>query len=419
MKILFLNQTFHPDVAATAQYASDLAATLVDRGHQVTVLCGRRKYDDGPAERYVARETWRGVDIRRISGTRLGKTARWRRAIDFGSYIVNCCLHLAMMPRYDVVIGLTSPPLISFIGSTFTKLKGGRFVFWVMDLNPDEAVAAGWLRERALITRALQWMLTDSARHASLVVPLDDYMAERLRNKGVRPEQIEVLPPWTLDQAAYDQSGRSTFRRAHDLDGKFVVMYSGNHSPCHPLKTLLDAAIALRHRTDIVFAFVGGGSELATVRRVRAEHQLANVTVLPYQPLDQLSASLSAADLHVVVMGEPFVGTIHPSKVYNIRALGVPYLYIGPAASHVSALEPAYTAEHGRVADVVGHIEAAAAKGVGVRAAFHDLERHSRAFVLGQLLTSLERVGSEQATVANADVSGRPALPAQPARPAR
>ena len=57
---------------------------------------------------------------------------------------------------------------------------------------------------------------------------------------------------------------------------------------------------------------------------------------LPYQPLDELSASLSAADLHVVVMGAEFVGIVHPCKVYNVMSVGAPTLYIGPTPSHVT-----------------------------------------------------------------------------------
>jgi len=48
-------------------------------------------------------------------------------------------------------VALTSPPLISFLGSLFVKLKGGEFFFWVMDLNPDEAIAAGWLKEGSIM----------------------------------------------------------------------------------------------------------------------------------------------------------------------------------------------------------------------------------------------------------------------------
>jgi len=59
---------------------------------------------------------------------------------------------------------------------------------------------------------------------------------------------------------------------------------------------------------------------------------------LPYLPLNQLAASLSAADAHVVVMGSAFVGLVHPCKIYNILAVGAPVLYIGPQPSHVTEI---------------------------------------------------------------------------------
>ena len=81
-----------------------------------------------------------------------------------------------------------------------------------------------------------------------------------------------------------------------------------------------------------MFCFVGGGSEQVKVR----ESGLSNVKCLPYQPLNELSGSLSAADLHVVVMGEKFVGIVHPCKIYNILSVGAPVLYVGPQPSHVT-----------------------------------------------------------------------------------
>ena len=85
MRVLLLNQTFHPDVVATAQVLSDFAAGLVERGHQVTAIASRRAYDN-PAQRFPSRETWRGVDIRRLPATAFGKGALWRRAADFGCF---------------------------------------------------------------------------------------------------------------------------------------------------------------------------------------------------------------------------------------------------------------------------------------------------------------------------------------------
>jgi len=392
VRILFLNQTFHPDVASSAQHASDLAAKLAERGHDVTVVCGRRAYDN-PGEKYAAREVWHGVQIRRIASLGLGKKARWRRAADFGSYLASCVLHLATLPRFDLVVAMTSPPLVSWLGALFAAITGGRFVFWVLDLNPDEALAAGWLRPDSWTTKRLAAMLMYGLRRATTIVALDRFMARRIADKGIAPDKIVVLPPWPHDRVVrYDLEGRARFRREHGLDGKHVVMYSGNHSPCHPLITLLQAARQLRDRRDIAFCFVGGGSEFEAVRRFASEHALDSIVTLPYQPLHKLSASLSSADLHVVVMGNPFVGLVHPCKVYNILTLGIPYLYVGPSESHVTELKPTFAANHGDVEAVVLHVLTSAASGAS-RIRPPEEGAPSQDGPLARMVTTLEDAG--------------------------
>ena len=302
----------------------------------MTVIASDRGYDD-PAVRFARYEQWNGIEIIRVPSLTLGKKSRWRRAFNFGSFLLLCSLRLLTLRRFDVVVALTSPPLISFLAALFVKLKGGSFCFWVMDLNPDEAIAAGWLDRDSTTTRLLQCMLNYSFRQAARTIVLDRFMKERVVAKGVDAARIAIVPPWSHDdRVSYSEAGREAFRRQHGLMDRFVVMYSGNHSPCHPLDTLLDAALALEARTEIIFCFIGGGSEQAKVRAFAAQHELKNVKCLPYQPLSELSSSLSAADLHVVVMGDAFVGIVHPCKVYNIMAIGAPTLYIGPEPSHVT-----------------------------------------------------------------------------------
>src|SRR5882672_10289039 len=114
MLFLLLNQTFHPDVASTAQHLTDLALRLAERGHKVTVVTSRRAYDR-PEITFPKREAWRGIEIYRVGSSGFGKEAKWRRAADFASFMVGCVLRLAWLPRHDVVVALTSPPLISFI----------------------------------------------------------------------------------------------------------------------------------------------------------------------------------------------------------------------------------------------------------------------------------------------------------------
>lgn len=364
MRVLLLNQCFYPDVMATAQQLTDLAVGLTKEGHRVTVIASDRGYDD-PSKRFLRHETWNGIKIIRIPSLALGKAGKWRRATNFGSFLFSCSLRLLMLPRFDVVVALTSPPLISFLGSMFVRLKGGKFFSWVMDLNPDEAIAAGWLKEDSFVTRLLGRLLRSSLLHSERIVALDHFMKQRIVEKGVPEDRVTVLPPWACeDSVMFDGQGREAFRRQHNLTNKFVVMYAGNHSPCHPLNTLVEAARCLAGTKEIAFCFVGGGSEQKKVKEFAALHNLENIRCLPYQASEMLAGTLSAADLHVVVMGNGFVGIVHPCKLYNILTIGSSFLYIGPEESHITEIAAqsdgsyrAYAATNGDVPRVVACIQ--------------------------------------------------------------
>jgi hypothetical protein len=359
MRILLLNQCFYPDVVSTAQHASDLASELARRGHEVTVVASRRAYNDASTT-FPKEEVWHGCRISRVPCLALGKTAKWRRVMNFGSFFVSCALRLLFLGRFDVVIGLTTPPLISSLAALFVRLTGGRFVFWVMDLNPDEAVAAGWLDERSAAAAVLKSLLSASLRASEGIVVLDRFMRDRVIAKGVSAEKVWVIPPWShSDVVEFDESARHAFRRTYNLADKYVVMYSGNHTPCHPLDTILESARLAREYTNLVFCFVGGGSEYPKVVEFARKHNLDNILCLPYQPLARLSASLSAADMHFVVMGDPFVGIVHTCKIYNVMRVGAPVLYIGPADSHVGDIAstctgaPMFHVRHGDAGQVL------------------------------------------------------------------
>lgn len=122
MRVLLLNQCFYPDVVSSGQHLTDLAVELAAEGHSVTVVASRRGYDN-PALRFPKQETWKGISILRIPSLGLGKRSKWRRALDFASFWLSCMVRLITLPRQDVVVAMTSPPLISFLAALFANWK--------------------------------------------------------------------------------------------------------------------------------------------------------------------------------------------------------------------------------------------------------------------------------------------------------
>jgi hypothetical protein len=111
----------------------------------------------------------------------------------------------------------------------------------------------------------------------------------------------------------------------------------------------------------MAFVFVGGG---AGKREVEAAGS-RNILSLPYQPLDRLGESLSAADVHVVTMGDAMVGIIHPCKAYGAFAVERPIVFVGPRECHITDLleDPTvgWQVAHGDVAEMVSRLRALAA----------------------------------------------------------
>jgi glycosyltransferase involved in cell wall biosynthesis len=331
-RILFLNQTYRPDPVATSQYLAEWAEHLAREGHDVTVLTSRRAYH--ATERPYAREEMlAGVRVVRMSGTGFGKATRWGRVIDLAGFLVRALMRGSFLPRPDVVVALTSPPLVSAVGAILARRFGARFIYWVMDLHPDSAIAAGWLTEKSVLVKVTKRVSRWSLRHAERVMALDSYIKARLIGKGVPAERIDVIPLWILDAIRFDREGRETVRRERGWDEKFVVMLAGNHGVCHPLDTLLDAAAELEDDPRVHFCFVGGGAEWPRLHAGSAQRK--NITVIDYVPLAELPAILSAADAQVVIMGESFVGIVHPCKIYNLIGIGRPVIYIGPPVGPV------------------------------------------------------------------------------------
>ena len=337
-RILIFSQVFVPDPASVGQHVADVAIEMARRGYKVRVYTANRGYDD-PSRRYRPREDLQGVDVIRLPLSSFGKKSMLTRILGTVSFMVQAFVRGLFLPNVAGVMVSTSPPLIGTIATILRMFRGMPIAYWAMDLNPDQLLAMNKIQPGSMSARLLESVNRTILQNSSLVIALDRFMADRLYPRARLDDKLVVIPPWphedVIEPLAHEQN---EFRHKHGLDGKFVVMYSGNHSPSNPLTTVLEAAVRLKDDPHVRFLFVGGGIGKKEVEQYLAQHALKNVISLPYQPLSDLRYSLSAADVHVVSMGDNMVGIIHPCKVYGAMAVGRPVLYVGPRPSHIADL---------------------------------------------------------------------------------
>jgi len=111
---------------------------------------------------------------------------------------------------------------------------------------------------------------------------------------------------------------------------------------------------------------------------------------------------LSAADAHIVVMGDAMLGLVHPCKIYNILTVGAPVIYIGPKQSHVTEIlnrlksrHPWASLRHGDVGELVKQIDQLRRDNVvHQRQPPAEVENHfSQATLLPRLVALIESTG--------------------------
>ncbi|MBB6430780.1 glycosyltransferase family 4 protein [Algisphaera agarilytica] len=345
LRVLFINQAYAPDAAATAQHCEDLARYLVEQGHGVSVIASRSIYGQKGAD-LPGRETRHGVHVNRVGLSLFGKRGIVLRAVDFGLFYVAAMWRAIWirvpigdrLSKPDVVVTLTTPPLIGMVGWMMRLLRRCRQVVWTMDLYPDVLVAAGVSKQDSLLTRFFAWLNRREIGRADRVVALGRCMKDLIKAKGIGEDHIEVIGVWSPNDPPEELSdpAESSYREEWGLEGKFVVQYSGNFGLAHDYQTFCDTILELRDRDDIVFLFAGGGKRIPPLKAFVEQHGLKNVMIQPYQPRERLLDLLSLADVHLISQSESFTGIVVPSKLFGIMAAGRTSLFVGPPDAEVA-----------------------------------------------------------------------------------
>jgi glycosyltransferase involved in cell wall biosynthesis len=339
MRVVLLNQPFHPDVVSTAQMGKDLADSLVARGHEVHAVASRSIYGKAGAS-LPRREVIDGIHIHRVGFSLFGRRGLPARAADFALFYALAVARVLTLPRPDVVVGFTTPPMIALTGLLCRFFRGSRAVYWIMDLYPDVSVACGAFRPRSLLTRFFDAAGRLLLRRSDATVVLGRCMQRRVLDKGAPADRVHFIPVWPIEAGIRPVAHARNRLRASWGFGPddVVVMYSGNFGIAHEAQTICRAMLALRDHPRIRFEFIGSGKRRPEVEAFIREHNLTNARYRDYVPREQLAESLSAGDIHLISVRDGLEGLIVPSKLYGVMAAARPAIFIGSDRSEVAMM---------------------------------------------------------------------------------
>lgn len=328
-RILLVTQYYPPEIGAIPTYTSEMAARLVHRGHEVTVLTTLPNYPTGivhPDYRRGAnrREVRDGVTVVRVwSATSPGKGFIHRLA----AYLSFTCLAPFAAARSvghpDIIIGVAPPLFTSIATRLLARRKHCPFIFNVGDLWPESAIQLGVLQNRLLIWLAgrLEW---STYRRAGAIWALTEGIRDTLVRRGVSATKVFMLP-LGVDTARFSPLPRAEARAMLGMDDRFTLLYAGNIGLAQGLSTVIEAATELRDHPDVRLLMVGNGTAKADLVAEARRRGLENVVFVDSQPPEHMPAIIAAADACLVSLRKlPLFDGALPSKMFEYMACARP-----------------------------------------------------------------------------------------------
>jgi glycosyltransferase involved in cell wall biosynthesis len=333
--IWLICQVFHPDTQSTSQLLSEAFHVLADRGQAFIVISG---YPAVPAAPHApSRENWNGIEIRRGGLRNQFKRSLLRRALSYAAYSWFVCWQLILAKRGRRVLAVTNPPYHPALVAFVCRWKRHSLTLLLQDIYPEGLVAVGRMKRAGLMARSWHRANRIAFGSAREIWVLGRDMATLVQQDyGIAVGKIQVVPHWSLVEADH-------LRRAEDtrlfntlqLEGKFVVQYSGNMGLWHDLDTIVLAAAALQDERHIHFVLIGAGIKRAAAEKRSAELGLRNVTWLPYQKRDELSDTLACCHAALISQRSGLEGIAVPCKLYGILSAGRAVVAQVPTSSEV------------------------------------------------------------------------------------
>jgi colanic acid biosynthesis glycosyl transferase WcaI len=320
-RLLVLNQYYWPGVEATAHLLSELTSALADE-YEVRVITGRLHGQ----EELPHREEHDGVEIVRVRSTSYERSQLLQRAVNYVTYLFESVREGLRSPRPDVVLCMTDPPVVANVALVVARRFRAPLVVISQDVFPEIAVELGRLTNPAAVN-LLRVLVGAYLRRADRIVAIGETMRERLEAKGASADRISVIPNWVDTESVQPKPKDNEWSRERELADRFVVMHSGNVGHAQDLDTLVRATTFLRDLDDLRAVVIGRGARHAALVELAERLDVEDaVQFMNYQRREELSLSLSAADVHVVGLARGLAGYVVPSRFYGILAAGRPVI---------------------------------------------------------------------------------------------
>ena len=231
--------------------------------------------------------------------------------------------------KFDIVLLGSTPPFQGAIGAALKIIRNKRFVYGLQDIFPDSLVSTGITKKGSLIWKIGRVIENFTYKYADKIIVISEDFKKNIMAKGVPEDKIVVVYNWVDQNAVVDiPRDKNKLFDKYQLDrSKFYIEYSGNIGLTQNMDMLLEVMKELKTtHPDIGLVLVGEGAYKVQVEEIVKRDNLTNVTMIPFQPYEDISYVFSLGDAGLVI-SKPGVGANSvPSKTWSIMSASRPVL---------------------------------------------------------------------------------------------
>ena len=357
-KVLLVTTNYWPEPTGISVYTTDLAESLNEAGHSVSVLTSLPHYPwwTVPSEyAHLVEGTseQNGIKVLRakhLIPPKMNALIRIR-------FETSLWWNLRRVSKkfksgdFDLVISCIPTVAAGIVGKRIAKNFGLSFGLIVQDLSGAGAKQSG-LRGGALISKVAHAVEGSALKAADGLVVVSPAMRDVVIGLGVRESRISQILNYSARRivSVNREQARSKFGWNED---DFVVVHTGNMGAKQDLGNVVIAVDSLPTNTKIKIFLVGHGNQESNLRSLCFGKR--NISLVPAVSEEDYSILLSAADLLLVNERSTQLEMSLPSKLtsylYSQRPVvaavprnGATWNFLTGIAELVDAGKPEYLA---------------------------------------------------------------------------
>lgn len=326
MHILILSEAFPPETKSASTLFFELAESLVERGHRVSVITRMPRYNvaDGINLKDIPKKEFlKGIDVFRFNTPPLARTIPFIRG--FEHFLLGLIFFFGGLRVKGVdLILVYSPPLpLGISGYWLGRMRKVPVVVNIQDLYPQTVIDLGLLKNKLLISIS-RWMERFIYRKSDFLTVHSQGNKEYVLEYGARAQNTQVVHNWVDTDLIKPGPKDNPFAKKFNLSGKFVVSFAGVMGFAQGLEVVINAANLLKKNKDILFILIGDGVKKPELEQLSKSLGLENVLFVPTQPRDRYPQILHASDLCLVTLKGDLKTPVVPGKMLSIMAAGKP-----------------------------------------------------------------------------------------------